>query len=258
MLSIQLNGLSSKQTGELLPENLILLGYRGSIAHGMYIPSSDPDSIDDKDIMGVFIAPIEHYLGFGRDEHKEAFVGEWDAVSYELRKFIRLLSRSNPNVLSILWIPDRHIIYEHEVGSLLRQNKEVFVSKTAYHSFSGYASAQLKRMTHFKFEGYMGERRKRLVEEFGYDTKNAAHLIRLLRMGIEFLSDGRLYVERDDGQELLEIKKGKWTLEKVKLEAEKLFKVAEETFHQSNLPDEIDGDKAERLLMTMIRRYHGM
>ena len=80
MLSIQLDGLTSEQTQELLPDNLILLGYRGSIAHGMYVPSSDPNSIDDKDIMGVFIAPVEHYLGFGRDEHKEVFAGEWDAV----------------------------------------------------------------------------------------------------------------------------------------------------------------------------------
>jgi hypothetical protein len=29
----------------------------------MYVPKSDPDSIDDKDVMGVYIAPIEHYLG---------------------------------------------------------------------------------------------------------------------------------------------------------------------------------------------------
>jgi hypothetical protein len=31
----------------------------------MYVPKSDPDSIDDKDVMGVYIGPLEHYLGFG-------------------------------------------------------------------------------------------------------------------------------------------------------------------------------------------------
>lgn len=30
----------------------------------MYVPSDDPDSIDDKDLMGVFVGPVEHYLGF--------------------------------------------------------------------------------------------------------------------------------------------------------------------------------------------------
>jgi hypothetical protein len=58
-----------------------------------------------------------------------------------------------------------------------------------------------------------------------YDSKNAAHLIRLLRMGIEFLIEGAMYVERADGPELLEIKRGGWTLGKVKAEAERLFQL---------------------------------
>ncbi len=93
----ELNGLSSEQVHKLLPDNLILLGYRGSIAHGMYVPDTDPDSIDDKDIMGIYVAPLEHYLGFGRAQHKETFIEEWDSVCYELRKFYSLLLKSNPN-----------------------------------------------------------------------------------------------------------------------------------------------------------------
>ncbi|MEK6325118.1 MAG: hypothetical protein AABN33_26055 [Acidobacteriota bacterium] len=58
---ISLRNLTQEQVSELLPENLILLGYRGSIAHNMYVPQHDPNSIDDKDLMGVYIAPIEHY-----------------------------------------------------------------------------------------------------------------------------------------------------------------------------------------------------
>jgi DNA relaxase NicK len=46
--------------------------------------------------------------------------------------------------------------------------------------------------------GYMGKKRRELVVRVGYDAKNAAHLIRLLRMGIEFLTEGTLYVERAD------------------------------------------------------------
>ena len=65
---IQLKGLSREQVSNLLPEGLISLCWRGSVAHGMYVPKNDPDSIDDKDIMGVYIGPLEHYLGFGRKE----------------------------------------------------------------------------------------------------------------------------------------------------------------------------------------------
>ena len=65
---VKLKGLSREQVSNLLPEGLISLCWRGSVAHGMYVPKNDPDSIDDKDIMGVYIGPLEHYLGFGRKE----------------------------------------------------------------------------------------------------------------------------------------------------------------------------------------------
>lgn len=48
----------------------------------------------------------------------------------------------------------------------------------------------------------MGKKRRELVIRVGYDSKKAVHLIRLLRMGIEFLTEGTMYVERADGPEL--------------------------------------------------------
>jgi uncharacterized coiled-coil protein SlyX len=315
---IKLKNLTPERVSELLPENLILLGYRGSIAHNMFVPQSDPNSIDDKDLMGVYIAPVEHYLGFGRREVKEKFINEWDAVSYELRKFIGLLLKCNPNVLSLLWLPEQHIIFEHELGRLLRDHRHIFVTKAAYHSFNGYAYGQFKRMTHFNQEaqqemaaleeglarqgidinelnatqaerdmvvsdgpfsgeklgllvdkyggmkrkyysgGYMGAKRKELVKKVGYDAKNAAHLIRLLRMGIEFLVEGELHVERADAENLLSIKRGEWSMEKVKEEAERLFKLAEEAYVRSSLPPKPDIQHAEKLCMKIISLYHGL
>ena len=54
---------------DLLRDNLglsdwnILHCYRGSIAHGMYIKSSDPLSIDDKDTMAICVPTKDYYLG---------------------------------------------------------------------------------------------------------------------------------------------------------------------------------------------------
>lgn len=42
------------------PAGAILAAYRGSIAHNMYVPSSDPDSIDDIDFIGFVIAEPVH------------------------------------------------------------------------------------------------------------------------------------------------------------------------------------------------------
>lgn len=315
---IHLKGLSPEQASNLLPGGLISLCWRGSVAHGMYVPKNDPDSIDDKDVMGIYVAPLEHYLGFGRREVYEQWEGEWDCVFYELRKFIGLLLNCNPNVLSLLWLKPTGVIYESPLGERLRAHRDLFVTKQAYHSFSGYAHAQFKKMISFNQEaqifmkqledqlvsfgidpdsadaghalralngnpfvgattemmevvkrfrgerrrfysgGYMGKKRRELVRRVGYDAKNAAHLIRLLRMSIEFLTEGTLYVERADAAELLDIKRGAWPLEKVKAEAERLFQLAQDAYVRSSLPAEPDRARAERLCVEMISEYHGV
>ncbi|HSE26314.1 MAG TPA: nucleotidyltransferase domain-containing protein [Pyrinomonadaceae bacterium] len=318
MTQINLKGLSPEQVSALLPEGLISLCWRGSVAHGMYVPKNDPDSIDDKDVMGVYIGPLEHYLGFDRKDVYEKWEGEWDCVFYELRKFVGLLLNCNPNVLSFLWVKANGIIFEGPLGAKLRERRDLFVTRKAFHSFSGYAHDQFKKMISFNQEaqalmqrmeeqlmafgidpdsseagnalrgldgkpfvgattemmdvvkrfrgerrrfysgGYMGKKRRELVRRVGYDAKNAAHLIRLLRMSIEFLTEGTLYVERADAVELLDIKRGVWPLEKVKAEAERLFQLAQEAYVRSPLPSEPDHRAAEHLCVELISEFHGL
>lgn len=240
-----------------LGEWCILSFYRGSIAHGMYIPSSDdPDGIDDKDAMAFCVPSVEYYLGlrrYGSRGTKEIKRGEWDIVIYEVRKAISLLAKGNPNVLCALWLEPKHYIKRTQAAELLIEGRDFFSGKHVYRSFTGYAYGQLKRMTHHGFEGYMGEKRRALVKKFGYDTKNAAHLIRLLRMGIEFLGTGELFVERHDAQQLLQIKRGEWTLERVQEEAQRLFVMAQEAFLSSKLPNAPDMDKVNELCCEVIR-----
>lgn len=241
-----------------LNEWAIIVAYRGSISHGMYVPSNDPNSIDDKDVMSVCIPPISHYFGlkeFGSRGTREVWKGEWDIVVYEVLKFVRLVAKGNPNVLSMLWLEPNYYLDLKPEGELLIKNRGLFVGRHVFHSFSGYAHSQLHKMTRLAFEGYMGEKRKQLVEKHGYDTKNAAHLIRLLRMAIEFLNEGQLHVMRPDAQQLLEIKGGEWTLEQVKDEASRLFKRAEEAYDRSTLPVEPDREKVNALCVDILRMH---
>jgi predicted nucleotidyltransferase len=204
-----------------------LHGYRGSIAHGTYEPNYEPGSIDDKDTMAFCVPPLATYFGlrqFGSRGTQEIKRGEWDIVVYEARKALSLLAGGNPNVLSMLWLPENLYITVTGGGRMLLDARDLFVGRYVYKAFVGYATQQLYKMEHGAFKGYMGEKRHRLVEQHGYDTKNAAHLIRLLRMGIEFLRDGELIVQRHDATELLAIKHGEWTLDRVKSEANRLFK----------------------------------
>lgn len=255
MNDIRLSGLSIEETYQIIPQNTILLGYVGSIAHGTYTPKTDPNAIDDKDIMGVCFGPRESYLGLTGFEHKTAFIGEWDSTVYEVRKYFRLLLKQNPNVLSLLWLPETCYIRIEPAGRQILDNRDLFVSKKAFHSFVGYANGQLHRMTHGAYEGYMGEKRKRLVDKFGYDCKNAAHLVRLLRMGIEYLTEGTLHVFREDAKELKAIKSGEWSLERVQRQADQLFTLAREAYVRSPLPPTPNTDQAEDLLCNILQEH---
>jgi hypothetical protein len=222
------------------------------------MPNTDPNSIDDIDIMGVYMADKKYYVGLGLQKYAkviEKFIDKYDVVYYELRHFLNLLVKSNPNVLSLLWIADNHYLKNTVYGQMLIENRDLFSSKVAHASFTGYAYSQLKRMENCAFKGYMGQKRKALVEKFGYDCKNAAHCIRLLKMGMEFLATGTLNVARPDAKWLLGIKKGEWKLEDVKAEAKRLFELADQALIASPLPPQPDITKVEQLAREIIQNY---
>lgn len=249
-----------------LKDYIILEGYRGSRTHGTTILNTDPNGVDDVDIMGVFIAPPEYYVGLKHVEGYDFWCDEFDCVYYELKKFLALLAKGNPNVISLLWLDsedyfDLSVVLpkSYLLGRKLIDHRELFLSKKMYYSFSGYAYSQLKRMSSFSnaYKGYMGAKRKALVDKYGYDVKNGAHLIRLLRMGIETLNTGDVFVKRKDAQELIDIKTGKWSLLEVQKEAERLFPLMEEAKNKSKLPDEPDYKKINELCVNLIKVFHG-
>ena len=228
-----------------------LTAYRGSIAHGMHVPSDDPESIDDIDVVGICIPDRNHYFGletYGRRGTKEIMRDEWDIVTYEFLKFMKMIVDGNPNVLTMLWIEDEHYIYRSPESELLIASRDMFLCKHLEKPFLGYAASQLKRMERPSYEGYMGSKRKALFDRFGYDVKNAAHTIRLLRMAVEIFTEHTMHVKRtEDAQELLSIKKGGWTIGQVKREAERLFAAAKDAHASCDLPEEPDWPAASRL-----------
>jgi hypothetical protein len=92
--------------------------------------------------------------------------------------------------------------------------------------------------------------RSELEEQFGYDTKHAAHLVRLLRMGAEALETGVLNVFRPDAAELLSIRHGAWTYEEVVEYAEFMDNhVRKVLLPKTSLPPKPDLLHAAQLIM---------
>lgn len=58
--------------------------------------------------------------------------------------------------------------------------------------------------------------------KYGYDTKHGMHLVRLMRMCREILSTGEVLVRRPDAQELLSIRAGAWSYDRLIGHAEEL------------------------------------
>lgn len=221
--------------------NVISLGYRGSLAHGTY----KADSIDDIDMMGVFVKPIDYYLGINNHGKNSIEVqeGKYDTVYYELLHFIAMCEKNNPNVLPHLWTEPT---YEHPAFTgLIRRNRDLFSSMRSYDKMLGYANGQLKKM--FKkptTAAYQGEKRRLLSEKFGYDTKHASHTLRLVTMCSEFLLTGELYVDRRgiDSALLETIKNGGFEKQEVLTQIDRAIDYLKNVKHYgfSVLPDEPD------------------
>lgn len=214
----------------------------GSHAHGTYIPPEDAFGVDDVDLMIVVIPPPEFVLGMKTFDHGQYKHGKLDVVFYEWGKFLRLIEKSNPNVVGTLWNDPEDVLFPdgplaHSATLDLFADRDAFLSKKMYPAFVGYARGQLHKMTHMAHQGYMGEKRKTLVDKFGYDVKNAAHMIRLLRMACETLETGTITVRRPDAEEIIEIKRGAWTLDQVIAEGERLFGRAHEALESCKLPE---------------------
>jgi hypothetical protein len=123
-----------------------------------------------------------------------------------------------------------------------------------YYPLMGFAKAQLKRMVTCAYtdQAFQYKKRREQFRDLGFDPKAGAHLIRLLRCGIEYLKTGEMTVYRPDAEEILQIKHGEWSLARIEAEANKLFSEIEDAFKASTLPENVDHDKISRLCTKII------
>jgi len=229
---------------------------RGSRAYNLATETSDFD------VLSICVPPLSHYAGlerYGAEGTKEIKEGEFDIVVYECRKFFSLALKGNPSVLEVLWVP-MYAVRTTDAGDLLRKNRDVFVGRHVYGAFKDMATGHLRRMKNRPFQ-----RCDRCCAEApcppcgGYDTwppfpwKDMMHAIRVLRMGVEFLTDGELQVFRHaDAEELRDIRAGKWDEERAFAEAERLLDALKEAYICSPLPGEPDYKRASDLCQEVI------
>lgn len=121
---------------ELRQQNCLLFEcISGSRAYGLDLPHSDTD------IKGVFVLPKNIF--YGLDYIDQINDDNNNCIFYELRRFVELLSKNNPNMLEMLNIPPNCIIYKHPLFDQF--TPQLFLSKLCKDTFAGYAASQIKK-----------------------------------------------------------------------------------------------------------------
>lgn len=329
--------------------NKILEVYSGSIAYGTNHANSDID------IRGIYLDNFNNILLNKRIEQIN-FKNE-DTVFYELSNFLTNIKEQKPNALELVWVDPKHIRYVNELGQILIDNKEKFLSKKVINSYIGYARGELSRIkghnkwinkpqeehppkkqnffnvvwnlsenekynktipingfcavnlkdNHFalyenkdysknnswfsnnesdniitiekniikepnpvlivKFneklyddaklnwknywtwKKHRNASRSEKEEMFGYDTKNAMHLVRLLKTGIEILETGKLNVFREDAEFLKSILNGKYKYNEIIDMSDNLINKIKLLEEKSSLPNEIDYKMIDSIIL---------
>lgn len=91
---------------------------------------------------------------------------------------------------------------------------------------------------------------------YGYDVKHASHLVRLLRTGYDILTTGTLQVRRPDALELLDIRNGAWSYEKITSYADEMIdKINALTVEECKVPEKPDVSGIDNLIIDITKRY---
>ncbi|RKZ61859.1 MAG: hypothetical protein DRR08_07675 [Candidatus Parabeggiatoa sp. nov. 2] len=94
--------------------------------------------------------------------------------------------------------------------------------------------------------------RKNLITKYGFDTKFASHLVRLLLEGKELVSTGEIAFPLSYKQTVLDIKEGKWTIKEVLDYAEQLEAETDIAAEKSELPSKPRFDEIEQFTINLL------
>jgi predicted nucleotidyltransferase len=206
----------------------------GSQAYGLNREGSDIDR------RGIYIPPAElDWSIYGVPEQIESRVSE--ECYWELKKFLVLALKANPNILECLFTP--MIEQSSEIADALLAQRHIFLSKLVYQTYNGYVMSQFKRL----------EQDLRATGELKW--KHAMHLIRLLLQGISVLKEAHVPVLVSEHREtLLAIRDGVENWENINSWRLSLHKEFESALQSTRLPESPDYPEANRLLVWARRK----
>jgi predicted nucleotidyltransferase len=246
-----------KTGGFRYPEELIHTFQGGSYQHGASIASSR----SDVDLFGVYIEPPSkalgiqeetHFTGGTQDQYERNRPGDEDYKCYTLRRWAGLACKGNPTVLGFLYSKDE--LLPGVWKDLILPNQNLFKARFHAKAFLGYAEGQISRLNGKSGKGKHGQRPE-LEKEFGYDTKAAMHLMRLMFEAQEYMKTGNITYPRPEKDLLIKIRLGSWSFDRLMLEYTEAEAKVIQAMNTSSLPDTVDRNVINELVTTCYLRH---
>jgi uncharacterized protein len=201
----------------------------GSRAFGLAGEDSDIDR------RGVYLPPADlQWSLYGAPEQLENEATQ--ECYWELRKFLILALKANPNILECLYTP--MVETATPIAQELLAMREIFLSKLIYQTYNGYVMSQFKKLE------------QDLRSTGAIKWKHATHLIRLLMSGVTVLKEGFVPVNMAEHRDLLlAIKRGEMGWDEVNRLRLDLHKRFDEAFADTKLPERPDYERANAFLI---------
>lgn len=242
----------------------------GSEAYGVSSGDSDVDvyalCIPDKEIIFPHLAG--YIEGFGthpqrfetwdphhvKDEEKNK---EYDFCVHNIIKYFNLCLGCNPNIIDSLFVPARCVYFMTPVGEIVRENRKKFLTKEVWPRFKGYAYSTWTKLK--TKEPKPGSKRDLLKKQYGFDTKFAYHIVRLLSECEQILVEGDLVLDEKDRREHMKaIRAGLVTEDEIGKWFDDKQRHLENIYQNSKLPEAGSSEAAiKNLLLDCLEMHFG-
>jgi predicted nucleotidyltransferase len=206
--------------------------YRCIVGSHAYNLSHDQSDIDRR---GIYLPPAErHWALYGVPEQLEDHTTQ--ECYWEIRKFLILALKANPNILECLYTP--LVEYATPLAEELRAMRACFLSKLIYQTYNGYVLSQFKKLE------------ADLRGKGAVNWKHAMHLIRLLLSGIHALQAGKILVDACEYRDtLLAIRYEEVNWDEVNAWRLELHRQFDTAYQHTQLPDYPDYEKVNAFLI---------
>lgn len=140
------------RTNPHLKGRIIFLTLGGSYSYGTNMETSDVD------VRGCALNSPSDLLGLTNFE--QVVHTQTDTTVYAFNKLIKLLLNCNPNTIEMLGCKPEHYFLLTDTGRMMIENRKMFMSRRAVHSFGGYATQQLRRLENALARDKMSQARR--------------------------------------------------------------------------------------------------